>query len=142
MDKIKPPCLYANMNRAEIDGWNQLNAPCRLLGDDRACPYAACDRAACRLCPLPAYHAGDPVTRLMEAGFPDLLGDLREVAGGCLDGDCLDGDCLPHADCVTGSGPRMSICHLAPARLRLMYLGAEWRRRTRTGPNNEETKGK
>ena len=90
MDKIKPPCLYANMNRAEIDGWNQLNAPCRLLGDDQACPYAACDRAACRLCPLPAYHAEDPVTRLQEAGFADLLDDLAKLGARCL-GSCDPG---------------------------------------------------
>lgn len=103
---------------------------CSLLNaDDRtvSCPFAVggnADHEACKRCPLPAYHAPDPVTRLQEAGFRAHLDDLAGVTGGCLDEDCSHS-----ADCVTRSGPHVSMCHLTPARLRLMYLGAEWRRR-------------
>ena len=40
------------------------------------------------------------------------------------------------------TGLKARLCPAAATTLRVMYLGAEWRRRTRTDPDNEETKGK
>ena len=108
------------------------NVPtCALLSaDDRtaSCPFADDDgnakREDCKFCPLPAYHESDPVTRLLDFGFREHLDNLRDVTGGCVEGECFT-----ETDCVFHSGPRMAMCPTVPSRLRIMYLGAEWRRR-------------
>ena len=104
---------------------------CALLNaDDRIvpCPFADGDgdanREDCKLCPLPAYHESDPVTKLLDFGFREHLDNLRDVTG-C----CFDGNCFTETDCITHTCRRMSMCPMMPPRLRLMYLGAEWRRR-------------
>lgn len=107
------------------------NPTCALLSAaDRTvpCPFACKDGNAtaedCGKCPLPAYHRTDPVTRLLDFGFREHLDNLQDVTG-C----CLDETCFRSADCITHTRRRMSMCPTVPSRLRIMYLGAEWRRR-------------
>lgn len=104
---------------------------CALLSaDDRTvpCPFACrggkADREDCKLCPLPAYHESDPVTKLLDFGFREHLDNLQDVTGGCLGGNCFT-----KTACITHTRRRMSMCPVVPPRLRIMYLGAEWRRR-------------
>ena len=83
--------------------------------------------------PLPAYHASDPVSRLEGLG---ILGDLAVLRRRCL-GSCgrnnhfyLDEACIyacSRPDPKTGL--KVGICMSAASQLRIMYLGAEWRRR-------------
>lgn len=114
------------------------NPTCALLSAvDRIvpCPFADDDgnanREYCKLCPLPEYHESDPVTKFLDFGFREHLDNLRDVAGCCLDGNCFTekAEAQGYEDCITHTLQRMSMCPTVPSRLRIMYLGAEWRRR-------------
>ena len=70
------------------------------------------------------YHKTDPVTRLPDFGLREHLDNLQDITA-----RCLDETCFRSADCIIHTRRHMSVCHMAPSRLRIMYLGAEWRRR-------------
>lgn len=149
MKRQKQPCAYMARHK-DSNGCNRRCAECKrascifddypicslLSTNDRAvsCPFVGDDmngnanvgaaRKACEKCPLPAYHKTDPVTSLLNVGFQAHLDDLRETTKCCLGEACSD-----HADCITHSGSKMSMCPTVPSRLRIMYLGAEWCRR-------------
>lgn len=130
---VEQPCPHADMANAGRDDWGRLRVGCKLLGGGLCCPFAASADGACKLCPLPGYHASDPVSRLGGLG---ILGDLAVLRRRCL-GSCgrnnhfyLDGSCVyacPRPDPKTGL--KVGICKSAASQLRIMYLGAEWRRR-------------
>lgn len=130
---IEQPCPHADMTNAERDDWGHLRVGCKLLEGDLCCPFAASADGACKLCPLPGYHASDPVSRLEGLG---ILGDLAVLRRRCL-GSCgrnnhfyLDEACIyacSRSDPKTGL--KVGICKSAASHLRIMYLGAEWRRR-------------
>lgn len=130
---IEQPCPHADMTDAGRYDRDHLRVGCKLLEGNLRCPFAAGADGACKLCPLPAYHASDPVSRLEGTG---ILDDLAAVGRRCL-GTCernnhsyLDGSCvyaLSRPDPKTGVKAR--VCELAASQLRVMYLGAEWRRR-------------
>lgn len=129
---IEQPCPHADMTNAERDGWGHLRVGCKLLEGDLCCPFAASADDACKLCPLPAYHASDPVSRLEGTG---ILNDLAAVGRRCL-GTCEDGPCvcaLSRPDPKTGV--KAGVCESAASQLRIMYLGAEWWRRRHRKPN-------
>lgn len=131
------PCPCADMSTYRLDAWDHALVRCLLT--DRDCPLAPFDPTACgEVCPLPGYSAEDPVTRLRDAGFADFLEDLARADVRCL-GSCdpgerrsfACGECLRYGedpDPATGSRIK-GICPSTASELRLLYLGAEWRRR-------------
>ena len=130
---IEQPCPHADMTNAGRDDRGRLRVGCKLPEGDLCRPFAAGADDACKLRPLPAYHASDPVSRL---GGTGILNDLAAVSRRCL-GTCernnhfyLDGSCvyaLSRPDPKTGV--KAQVCELAASHLRIMYLGAEWHRR-------------
>lgn len=130
---IEQPCPHADMTNAERDDWGHLRVGCKLLEGDLCCPFAASADDACKLCPLPAYHASDPVSRLEGTGILNDLARLRRrCLGSCgrnnhfyLDEACVYGLSKPDPD----TGVKAGVCASAASQLRVMYLGAEWRRR-------------
>lgn len=136
---IEQPCPHADMTNAERDDWGRLRIGCRLLGDGMCCPFAASADGACKLCPLPGYHASDPVSRLEGLG---VLGNLAVLGRKCLGSCsrnchfCSDKACvyaLSEPDPKTGV--KAGVCESAASQLRIMYLGAEWWRRRHRKPN-------
>ena len=71
------------------------------------------------------YHKTDLVTRLLDFGFRERLDNLQDITT-----RRLGETCFRSADCITHTRRRMSMRPTVPSRLRIMYLGAEWRRNT------------
>lgn len=124
-DCKREACIFDDYPVCSLLSANDRTVPCPFVGEDEnGNANVGAARVACKKCPLPAYHESDPVTSLLEAGLQAHLDDIRETTGCCLDEACLDNE-----NCITHSEARISMCHTIPNRLRLMYLGAEWRRR-------------
>ena len=69
------------------------------------------------------YHKTDPATRPPDFGFREHLDNLQDITA-----RCLDETCFRSADCIIHTRRHRSVCPTAPSRLRIMYLGAKWRR--------------
>ena len=63
------------------------------------------------------------MTRLLDFGFRERLDNLQDITA-----LRLDETCFRSADCIAHTRRRMSMRPAVPSRLRIMYLGAGWRR--------------